>query len=62
MATVDPSYILASWATIGKRVHDQYETEKASKVELKTAQAVALTGDHWTSVSKRKVRTKSSNF
>ena len=54
MATADPSYTLPSRGTIGKRIHDLYETEKASKLELlKTAHAVALTGDHWTSVSNK---------
>ncbi|XP_075779778.1 E3 SUMO-protein ligase ZBED1-like [Pelodiscus sinensis] len=46
------SYSLPSEGTIASQMHDQYNDEKTSKLELlKSAPAVALTADHWTSLS-----------
>lgn len=52
VACSDQSYVLPSRGTIVARIHSLYETEKATKLKLlQSANAVALTGDHWTSVS-----------
>ncbi|XP_054592038.2 E3 SUMO-protein ligase ZBED1-like [Nothobranchius furzeri] len=51
-ATGDSSYKLPARRTIVRKIHDQHATEKAAKYEkLVEATCVALTGDHWTSVS-----------
>ncbi len=52
IATGDPSYQLPSRGTIVTRIHELYDTEKAKKVnQLAEGTFIALTGDHWTSVS-----------
>lgn len=46
------TYELPSKATVVTRINKLYERERAMKAEdLKHATAVALTGDHWNSVS-----------
>ncbi|XP_014455781.1 E3 SUMO-protein ligase ZBED1 [Alligator mississippiensis] len=52
IASSNQSYTLPSQGTIASRIRDLYHSEKTTKLELlKNAQAVALTGDHWTSLS-----------
>ncbi|XP_025070967.1 zinc finger BED domain-containing protein 1 [Alligator sinensis] len=52
IASSNQSYTLPSQGTIASRIRDLYHREKTTKLELlKNAQAVALTGDHWTSLS-----------
>ena len=52
IAASDPSLKLPSRATVMKRIHQLYDDERDAKEELLTgASHVALTGDHWTSVS-----------
>ena len=52
LASSDPAYTLPWRGTIVARVEELYETEKQSKINLlQNANAVSLTGDHWTSVS-----------
>ncbi|XP_051797253.1 E3 SUMO-protein ligase ZBED1-like [Acanthochromis polyacanthus] len=52
VASLDPSYKPPCRTTIMTRIHSLYETEKKKKEEaLSQAEYVALTGDHWTSVS-----------
>ncbi|XP_078111814.1 E3 SUMO-protein ligase ZBED1-like [Sander vitreus] len=52
IACSDPSYTLPSRGTVVSRIQSLYDTEKAAKLELlQSANAVSLTGDHWTSVS-----------
>ena len=52
MASSDPAYTLPSRGTIVAHIEELYETEKQSKINLlQNANAVSLTGDHWTSVS-----------
>src|SRR4029434_2356478 len=45
------SYDLPSRATIVSRIHSLYDGERARQIQLEQAASVALTGDHWTSVS-----------
>ncbi|XP_038253661.1 E3 SUMO-protein ligase ZBED1-like [Dermochelys coriacea] len=52
VASSNQLYTLPSEGTIASRIHDLYNNEKTTKLELlKNALAVALTGDHWTSLS-----------
>uniref|UniRef100_A0A8C1L2T9 Uncharacterized protein n=1 Tax=Cyprinus carpio TaxID=7962 RepID=A0A8C1L2T9_CYPCA len=52
LASSEPAYTLPSRGTIVARIEELYEAEKQSKINLlRNANAVALTGDHWTSVS-----------
>nr|XP_055048150.1 E3 SUMO-protein ligase ZBED1-like [Misgurnus anguillicaudatus] len=52
IASSDTSYTLPARRTVLTRINQLYDTEKLSKEEkLSQAQYVALTGDHWTSVS-----------
>ncbi|XP_019380299.1 PREDICTED: chromosome alignment-maintaining phosphoprotein 1 isoform X4 [Gavialis gangeticus] len=52
IASSNQSCTLPSQGTIASRIRDLYHNEKTTKLELlKNAQAVALTGDHWTSLS-----------
>ena len=51
-ATGAPKYKLPSRKTISTRIRDQYASEKMVKdKKLTEATFVALTGDHWTSIS-----------
>ncbi|XP_048844730.1 E3 SUMO-protein ligase ZBED1-like [Brienomyrus brachyistius] len=51
LAISDVAYTLPSRETIASRIEDLYANEKSSKLEqLRTAKAVALTGDRWASV------------
>lgn len=52
IATGDTSYNLPSRGTVVSRIHTLYEDERARRMNmLELAKGVALTGDHWTSVS-----------
>ncbi|XP_073720988.1 E3 SUMO-protein ligase ZBED1-like [Misgurnus anguillicaudatus] len=52
IASSDTTYELPCRKTVTKRVQQLYDTEKADKENLlEKAECVALTGDHWTSVS-----------
>ncbi|XP_063765784.1 E3 SUMO-protein ligase ZBED1-like [Eleginops maclovinus] len=52
IATDDPSYKPSARGTIVTRIHELFGSEKAKKAEqLAQATFIALTGDHWTSVS-----------
>ena len=52
VASLNTSYKPPCRGTIMTRIHALYETEKGKKEEaLAQAEYVALTGDHWTSVS-----------
>ncbi|CAB1431447.1 unnamed protein product [Pleuronectes platessa] len=52
IASGDSSYKTPSKGTIVTRIHELYGSEKERKVEqLARASFIALTGDHWTSVS-----------
>src|SRR4029434_1214944 len=51
-ASGENSYDLPSRGTIVSRIHSFYDGERARKIQLlEQAASVALTGDHWTSVS-----------
>ncbi|XP_038141170.1 E3 SUMO-protein ligase ZBED1-like [Cyprinodon tularosa] len=52
IALSDPTYELPCRKTVTKRVQQLYDSEKGEKENLlKKAECVAITGDHWTSVS-----------
>ena len=52
IAASDPSFQLPSRTTVMKRIHQLYGDERNKKEELLSGAChVALTGDHWTSVS-----------
>src|SRR4029434_10355169 len=52
IASGDNSYDLPWKGTIVSRIHSLYDGERARKIQLlEQAASVALTGDHWTSVS-----------
>ncbi|XP_035985740.1 uncharacterized protein LOC118559130 [Fundulus heteroclitus] len=52
IALSDPMYELPCRKTVTKRVQQLYDSEKGEKENLlKKAECVAITGDHWTSVS-----------
>uniref|UniRef100_A0A3B3Q6P6 HAT C-terminal dimerisation domain-containing protein n=1 Tax=Paramormyrops kingsleyae TaxID=1676925 RepID=A0A3B3Q6P6_9TELE len=52
IASSDTTYILPSRGTVLSRINQLYDTEKISKRDnLAHANHVALTGDHWTSIS-----------
>ena len=52
IASGDSSYKTPSRGTIVTRIHELYGSEKATKVEqMARSSFIALTGDHWTSVS-----------
>ena len=52
VATLDTSYKPPARSTTMTRIHELYETERGKKKEATgSAESVALTGDHWTSVS-----------
>lgn len=52
IASSDPTFNPPSRATVMKRIHQLYDTERETKEGvLARADHVALTGDHWTSVS-----------
>lgn len=48
----DPTFQLPSRGTVMKKIHHMYDDERREKEELLAVSChVALTGDHWTSVS-----------
>ncbi|XP_070761682.1 E3 SUMO-protein ligase ZBED1-like [Enoplosus armatus] len=52
IATCDPTFQLPCRKTISGKIQQLYDTEKQAKLDaLQKAEFVALTGDHWTSVS-----------
>ncbi len=52
LASSDPAYMLPLQGTIVTHIEELYETDTEAKMNLlQNANAVALTGDHWTSVS-----------
>lgn len=52
IASSDPTYELPYRKTISNKIPRLYDTEKQAKVDLlEKAECVAVTGDHWTSVS-----------
>ncbi len=52
IASSDPTYDLPCRKTISNKIHQLYDTVKQAKVDLlEKAECVAVTGDHWTSVS-----------
>ncbi|XP_074847231.1 E3 SUMO-protein ligase ZBED1-like [Carettochelys insculpta] len=52
IASSNQSYTLPSEGIIASQIHELYNNEKTTKLELlKKAPAVAFIGDHWTSVS-----------
>uniref|UniRef100_A0A3Q3X9E9 HAT C-terminal dimerisation domain-containing protein n=1 Tax=Mola mola TaxID=94237 RepID=A0A3Q3X9E9_MOLML len=52
IASSDPTYELPCRKTISNKIHQLYDTEKQAKVDLlKKTECVAVTGDHWTSIS-----------
>ncbi|KAJ8375317.1 hypothetical protein SKAU_G00058970 [Synaphobranchus kaupii] len=54
IASSDPNFQLPSRTTVMKRIHQLYGDERTAKEEvLAGACHVALTGDHWTSVSNK---------
>ncbi|XP_076864022.1 E3 SUMO-protein ligase ZBED1-like [Brachyhypopomus gauderio] len=51
-ASSDAAYKPPSRSTIMSKIHQLYDTEKKSKLDVVAgAQYIALTGDHWTSIS-----------